>query len=316
MGGIAGVCRATLDKCYAGGSIQAEEMRNNYNGTGRSTNIWVAGLVGGVILRDQGNLESSMGTTSNPLTVQNCYSYVKLPTTTNAKTHVVASFAIASNGEMLHSFSIRYNSNGIQYTIPNPHAIIRNCYCLTSAVVNTNDYTSFRNLSDADWKAGKNINMKDTSNVRRVVLTNDRSPYISYQDMADPDKLAAWLNNGVSASPLTFDFVTVEENGVRIDGKYSFPGADAGRLDGLNYPFPTILTQLDAFGRTVNVHYGPWPMHGLYWESTSADLDSVRRPRRRTSAHPDGGAIPRKQRRQHRSDTCHYPAERGWHAGG
>lgn len=273
VGGIAGVCRATLDKCYAGGSIQAEEMRNNYNGTGRSTNIWVAGLVGGVILRDQGNLESSMGTTSNPLTVQNCYSYVKLPTTTNAKTHVVASFAIASNGEMLHSFSIRYNSNGIQYTIPNPHAIIRNCYCLTSAVVNTNDYTSFRNLSDADWKAGKNINMKDTSDVRRVVLTNDRSPYISYQDMADPDKLAAWLNNGVSASPLTFDFVTVEENGVRIDGKYSFPGADAGRLDGLNYPFPTILTQLDAFGRTVNVHYGPWPMHGLYWESTSADLD-------------------------------------------
>lgn len=73
--------------------------------------------------------------------------------------------------------------------------------------------------------------------------------------------------------PLIFDFVTVEENGVRIDGKYSFPGADAGRLDGLNYPFPTILTQLDAFGRTVNVHYGPWPMHGLYWESTSADLD-------------------------------------------
>ena len=248
VGGIAGVCRATLDKCYAGGSIQAEEMRNNYNGTGRSTNIWVAGLVGGVILRDQGNLESSMGTTSNPLTVQSCYSYVKLPTTTNAKTHVVASFAIASNGEMLHSFSIRYNSNGIQYTIPNPHAIIRNCYCLTSAVANTNDYTSFRNLSDADWKAGKNINMKDTSDVRRVVLTNDRSPYISYQDMAEPDKLAAWLNNGVSASPLTFDFVTVEENGVRIDGKYSFPGADAGRLDGLNYPFPTILTQLDAFG--------------------------------------------------------------------
>lgn len=32
------------------------------------------------------------------------------------------------------------------------------------------------NLSDADWKAGKNINMKDTSDVRRVVLTNDRSP--------------------------------------------------------------------------------------------------------------------------------------------
>ena len=32
-------------------------------------------------------------------------------------------------------------------------------------------------------------------------------------------------NNGVSASPLTFDFVTVEENGVRIDGKYSFPGS-------------------------------------------------------------------------------------------
>lgn len=76
--------------------------------------------MGGVILRDQGNLESSMGTTSNPLTVQSCYSYVKLPTTTNAKTHVVASFAIASNGEMLHSFSIRYNSMASSTPSPTP----------------------------------------------------------------------------------------------------------------------------------------------------------------------------------------------------
>ena len=44
-------------------------------------------------------------------------------------------------------------------------------------------------------------------------------------------------------------------------------------LNGLDFPFPTILTQKDVAGRTVNVHYGRWPTSGLYWERTRTTLD-------------------------------------------
>ena len=70
-----------------------------------------------------------------------------------------------------------------------------------------------------------------------------------------------------------FSTVTVHESGIAIDGKYTHPGNDRA-LDGLNYPFPTVLTQEDLiFGGTVNVHYGAWPKPDLYWEQTSAALD-------------------------------------------
>ena len=87
------------------------------------------------------------------------------------------------------------------------------------------------------------------------------------------DKLKDWLNDGTSTSTLQFGTVTVEENGAAIHGKYSFPSANAEMLDGLDFPFPTILTQKNVAGKIVNVHYGRWPTSGLYWERTRTTLD-------------------------------------------
>ena len=302
VGGIAGVCRATLDQCYAGGSITAMAMKNNHNigsdGGYYSTSIWAGGLVGGVIMRDMGNLETSMGITTRSLIVKNCYSFVTMPPRNNNtnKNHVQATYSIACNGEMLNRFS----TTNISHT----SAYIYNSYALISNIENTDDYSAFKGRISA-WSSynrnvqvyqdeygssravyGQNINTQDTSNQkRRVMLINDRSPYITYADMRDDDKLLQWLNDALTADQTPFSKVTVEENGARIDGKYSFPGADAQRLNGLNYPFPTILTQQDAYGRTVCVHYGAWPMYGLYWESTNAVLDLF-------ADRNDGGSLP------------------------
>ena len=72
-----------------------------------------------------------------------------------------------------------------------------------------------------------------------------------------------------------FGWVTIEENGgAAINGKYSFPGSEAVLL-GQNYPFPTVLTQTDTFGDTVNLHYGTWPKVGLFWERGIATLDML-----------------------------------------
>lgn len=264
VGGIAGVCRATLDKCYAGGSITAAAMKKSHVGVAHSTNIWVGGLVGGIILRDHGNLESYMGVTTNPLTVQNSYAFVALPplnTNTN-KNHVMAVYSLASNGEMQNS---NFTLNGVY----NSDAYIQNCYALTDVAANTSDY--IRVGSSADWRGQVELT-GNTNSGRRVYLTNSgNTPYITYEQMQTA--LKDWLNGGASASSLRFNTVTVTENGAAISGKYSFPGAGAEMLDGLDFPFPTILTQRDVMGRTVSVHYGRWPMSGLYWARTQATLD-------------------------------------------
>ena len=264
VGGIAGVCRATLDKCYAGGSITAAAMKKSHVGVAHSTNIWVGGLVGGIILRDHGNLESYMGVTTNPLTVQNSYAFVALPplnTNTN-KNHVMAVYSLASNGEMQNS---NFTLNGVY----NSDAYIQNCYALTDVAANTSDY--IRVGSRADWRGQVELT-GNTNSGRRVYLANSgNTPYITYEQMQK--ELKDWLNGGASASSLRFDTVTVTENGAPIPGKYSFPGAGAEMLDGLDFPFPTILTQKDVAGRTVNVHYGRWPTSGLYWERTRTTLD-------------------------------------------
>lgn len=287
VGGIAGVCRATLDKCYAGGSVTAAAMKNSHVGVASSTNIWVGGLVGGIILRDHGNLESYMGTTTNALTVRNSYAFVELPplnTNTN-KNHVMSSFAIASNGEMRNTFSTSTNNKNIY----NTSAFIYNSYALIDTIGSTEDYSAFKDDINS-WAGkngnvwvyqeqnnrvqvyGRNLNTVDSSaERRRIILNNERSPYITYAQMQKD--LQGWLNDGESTSTLKFDTVTVTENGAPIPGKYSFPGANAEMLDGLDFPFPTILTQKDVAGRTVNVHYGRWPTSGLYWERTRATLD-------------------------------------------
>ncbi len=287
VGGIAGVCRATLDKCYAGGSITVGKLNTYHSGYGNSTSIWVGGLVGGIILRDHGSLESYMGTTTNALTVRNSYAFVELPplnTNTN-KNHVMSSFAIASNGEMRNTFSTSTNNKNIY----NTSAFIYNSYALIDTIGSTEDYSAFKDDINS-WASkngnvwvyqeqnnrvqvyGRNLNTVDSSaERRRIILNNERSPYITYEQMQT--KLKDWLNGGESTSTLKFGTVTAEENGAPIPGKYSFPGANAEMLDGLDFPFPTILTQKDVAGRTVNVHYGRWPTSGLYWERTRTTLD-------------------------------------------
>lgn len=271
VGGIAGVCRATLDKCYAGGSVTAAAMKNSHFGVASSTSIWVGGLVGGIILRDHGNLESYMGATTNALTVRNSYAFVELPPLNNDanKNHVKATYSIASNGEMLNAFA----------PVTNSVAYIKNCYALIDTAANANDYNAFGKSADTNWAAELDLNhyTKNGENnrqekQRRVLITNNgKTPYITYAQMQKD--LQGWLNGGESTSTLKFDTVTVTENGAPIPGKYSFPGANAEMLDGLDFPFPTILTQKDVAGRTVNVHYGRWPTSGLYWERTRTTLD-------------------------------------------
>ena len=258
VGGIAGVCRATLDKCYAGGSIKSTSTVPLKENASKSTSIWASGLVGGIMLRYEGGLSKLVGKADNTLFVKNSYAFVEMPK--SGENTVRRSMAIASNGEMQdNNFDQVNNSN----------AYIENCYALVDAAQSTDDY---KEQKGANWSTQVVLSRANKAGWRYTYLTNSgNTPYITYEQMQT--ELKNWLNGGTSDSSLRFDTVTVTENGAPIPGKYSFPGAGAEMLDGLDFPFPTILTQRDVMGRTVSVHYGRWPMSGLYWARTQATLD-------------------------------------------
>ena len=225
----------------------------------------MGGLVGGIVMRNSGGLATLVGDVSRALKVENCYSYVEMPKRgkANEQNIIKSTQAIASNGEMQENFA----------DVKNDYIEIHNCYALESAVLNTDDYCKYGNKTPSSWY---NLNLNMTNPNRRgreIKLFNDSTPYVTYAEMQSSDFLTKLNKNYQSGSSYkSFSTVTITEQGQNIDGKYSFPGNDTA-LQGLNYPFPTVLTQTDIFGSTVNLHYGRWPRIGLLWEENSRKLD-------------------------------------------
>lgn len=264
VGGIAGVSRGAVRYCYAGGSMRstAKSWYSNYT---QGANIWMGGLVGGIVMRNSGGLATLVGDVSRVLKVENCYSYVEMPKRgkANEQNIIKSTQAIASNGEMQENFA----------DVKNDYIEIHNCYALESAVLNTDDYCKYGDKTPSSWY---NLNLNMTNQNRRgreIKLFNDFTPYVTYAEMLSSEFLTKLNKNYQSGSSYkSFSTVTITEQGQNIDGKYSFPGNDTA-LQGLNYPFPTVLTQTDIFGSTVNLHYGRWPRIGLLWEENSRKLD-------------------------------------------
>ena len=263
VGGIAGVSRGTVNYCYAGGSMSSISSMG-YKNWNAGANIWMGGLVGGIVLRNDG-LDSLIGTVKNVMRVYNSYSYVDMPRRSGGqwgeKNIIKSTQAIASNGEMQQAFT----------AVNNDYIEIYNCYALESAVLETDDYRAYGKnpQSWSDLNLNRTLDWYD----RRIMLYNDSTPYVTYAEMQSSEFLTKLNKNYQSGSSYkSFSTVTITEQGQNIDGKYSFPGNDTA-LQGLNYPFPTVLTQTDIFGSTVNLHYGRWPRIGLLWEENSRKLD-------------------------------------------
>lgn len=264
VGGIAGVSRGAVRYCYAGGSMRST-AKSWYKYYTQGANIWMGGLVGGIVMRNSGGLATLVGDVSRVLKVENCYSYVEMPKRgkANEQNIIKSTQAIASNGEMQENFA----------NVKNDYIEIHNCYALESAVLNTDDYCKYGGKTLSSW-SNLNLNMTNPNRQgREIKLFNDSTPYVTYAEMQSSDFLTKLNKNYQSGSSYkSFSTVTITEQGQNIDGKYSFPGNDTA-LQGLNYPFPTVLTQTDIFGSTVNLHYGRWPRIGLLWEENSQKLD-------------------------------------------
>lgn len=279
IGGLVGVCRGSVDACYAGGSIVSPEKPSSVQhdvNWGAHTSIWVGGIVGGIVMRDQGSLMKLLGSVTAQLTVSNSYSFVDVPAWSGLS-WVMGTYSIASNGEMQRNFKL----------IQNPTIKIVNCYAYEETARASEDYKLYvnkgKNITWTNWNMNAWGGTNNTQEEARAIwYQNDRSPYMNFGELSD-GTLLNLLNRYYAKGQERFHTVTTSENGFAINGKYSFPGNEQ-LLNGLNYPFPTVLTQTNSFGKTVNVHYGSWPMLGLYWVENEGTIDLLKdRPAAQTA---------------------------------
>lgn len=287
VGGLTGATQYTIDNCYTGGSIfvNSEDLLNeSYTGDNQaykkyvdqytnrnsrvnvnsSTNIYIAGISGSGFAMNYQNFTNQSGLKEGSPTVKNSYTYMDFP----AMRGTIRSIS------MITSFADRYSEGSKN----NQKIYIENCYYLESKAnfdVSQLPNYYFNNscpsdlIKDAGYKQAM-IN-GDTKWMNKLMNNSNGSSNgtgskldlhaISYEELSSNQQ------NGLSQNRVTM----IDQNHQKIDGKYSFNAGDTA-LSGMNYPFPTVITQNDVNG-PVNVHYGAWPFEGAYWEYGSTVMN-------------------------------------------
>ncbi len=266
VGGMVGICPGNISGSYCGGSISSDETSN--------VDIYIGGIVGGEWFKAQGldkltnfgTLENGIGHLSSYIKPQpeiyNSYTYMSLPKVAD---DVKVVRPIATVGDLNDSSAADVET-----------ILIKNCYYYREYA---NDETIVIKPTKFENKGKYDIQYLNAygTTIPDGNLLNVMA--LSYDNM----KNGHLLNSLKVGEPGFANVTTTENGGARIDGKYSFPGADKF-LKGENYPFPAIVTQENPFydadfpmsgeAKNVYVHYGAWPLSGgLFTDIKSAEID-------------------------------------------
>lgn len=287
VGGLTGATQYTIENCYTGGSIlvnsedllnesysddnkayknYVDQYTNRYSrvNVNSSTNIYIAGISGSGFAMNYQNFTNQSGLKEGSPTVTNSYTYMDFP----AMRGTIRSIS------MITSFADRYSEGSKNYQ----KIYIENCYYLESkANFDVSQLPNYYFNSSCPSDLIKDANYKqamingDTKWMNQLMSNKDVSSNgagskldlhaISYEELSSNQQ------NGLSQNRVTM----IDQNQQKIDGKYSFNAGDTA-LSGMNYPFPTVITQNDVNG-PVNVHYGAWPFEGAYWEYGSTVMN-------------------------------------------
>lgn len=309
VGGIAGACRYNVTDCYSGGSISVGEATlqetadSNANKVStssaskcdstKSTHVFVGGMGGSGFCSNFMNFTGSGSQTDGNPVYTNCYTYMTLPKLQGTIRAVSVIASVADRYQYANTLKI----NNCYYLSSITKGVIDKTYLpkyYFSGTASGNAYLynnaiNTKVLNESDMLAGEVRllnryinNGTDSSKInfngltpltykqmsqRIGLLSGDQIVKARSTDTKKYSTLSEALGNG-------FSWVTIEENGASVEGKYSFPGEDEA-LVGKNYPFPTILEQENSFGDTVNVHYGQWPKDVLNWQKGMAAMDMI-----------------------------------------
>lgn len=261
--GLVGGMRGTVAQCYTGGEITCtDECLNSARPENNKwgAKIFLGGITGGVYLKDEGSLRKLLGDQvpagwNQPCNDNNCnvavteicdcYTYLKMPGNEKKVNRIDGIAPIGCNGEIPAGYEKNHHVR----------VAVRNCYYYENHMTAMKIYQGEKN-----------------GNSKLPAIPIDPTGYqgLTWKQMAGEE---AVFENRYLKDILGFESVTTYEYGHTVKGKYSYPGIRRS-LDGENYPFPTILTQsTDVDQETVNVHYGEWPLEGIYWEESRAAMD-------------------------------------------
>lgn len=308
VGGIAGGVRYSVTDCYSGGTITVgnETLRERVKyGDGTNTQlldknnlqfsdssvfkmlkndknepatyIFIGGIGGSGFSSNFVNFTGSTSVIDGQPTYKNCYTYVTFPKLQGTIEAI----------SLIGSVADRFGQA--------ERLTIQNCYYLAdSAKIDFSN--ALRAKGDSAKSSLADVYGGGTSNTaqeaaRKRMLQGDLRDMASVMWGSGKDKiynigltertyaqmsnrLADEANNFQTKLGAGFNWVTNEENGSTIHGKYSFPGSDAA-LQGQDYPFPTVLTQKNSLGETVNLHYGAWPKVGMLWNEGIVSMDLI-----------------------------------------
>lgn len=307
VGGLCGAVKDKVTRSYSGGNISVgagllsetyasgDNGRNYGNdhvdyGTNSqnrkasiqgSSHVYISGIAGSAFTMNYANFTGINTSDDGVPDIENCYTYINFPTMEGTIRSI----------SMITNIADRYKYGN--------NAIIKNCYYLeSSAKLNYNlPYYYFSGDSDNSparlkawtmdtaWgsKAYESLLDGDVRILQQIFSYGSDSTKVQIENEGpiSYDKLSAdtnvkdsgvnLLNSGLDSEEQKWEFVTVKDNkGGSIDGKYSF-NAGTEKLEGKNYPFPTIIRE----GTLTNVHYGEWPTDGPYWSQGNATIDLI-----------------------------------------
>ncbi len=288
VGGISGAVQDEVTNSYSGGSIKVGEdtlketyrknndvytnyvpvNSNEYAYVNGSTNIYLAGIAGSGFTMNYQNFTGKSDLKDGNPKIKNCYTYMNFP----ALEGTIRSIT------MMTSAADRYG----QYTCK---VDIRNCYYLErsgninmtrvpSYYFNAGNYMS--NWTESQIKGmvlGSSLTISQyfSGNNNNSGMNNGDESLSTNNTSKKYEELSNTTMNDALGTTIFGDVSTRDDSGNVVNGKYSFSAGNLS-LTGKDYPFPTVIKQKEG-NRTVNVHYGAWPLESAYFEYGSGTID-------------------------------------------
>lgn len=290
VGGISGAVQDEVTNSYSGGSIKIGEdaLKETYkikndvytnhvsvnsnesayvNG---STNIYLAGIAGSGFTMNYRNFTGKEDLKDGNPKIRNCYTYMDFP----AMEGTIRSIT------MMTSAADRYGQG--------PKVDIRNCYYLERSgkidmskapeyyFSSNNSYSHLKSWTDDQIKemvlgSSLPISKYFSGNNNSSEMNNGDGTLEKNNVSKNYDQLSDTSMNGLLGVAFG-DVSTKDDSGNVVNGKYSF-SAGNDSLTGKDYPFPTVIRQEESDVRSINVHYGTWPLESAYFEQGSGTID-------------------------------------------
>ena len=291
VGGISGAVQDEVTNSYSGGSIKvgADTLKETYrkkydvytnyvsvssnenayvNG---STNIYLAGIAGSGFTMNYQNFTGNSNIKDGNPKIKNCYTYMDFP----ALEGTIRSIT------MMTSAADRYGQGAVKVDI-------RNCYYLERSgkidmskapayyFSRNNAYSYLRSWTEDQIKqmvlgSSLPISQYFSGTNNSSGMNNGDSSLDINNTSKKYEELSNSTMNGTLGATVFGDVSTEDDSGNVVNGKYSFSAGNMS-LTGKDYPFPTVIKQEEG-KRTVNVHYGSWPLESAYFEQGSGTID-------------------------------------------